>query len=365
MGQNVLFLAMSLQRVPFVEEVILLDVGDQPSVPPEVDLVQLGLTKVRPRDVTYGLDVVIEMAGALDVQWLAHVRACGARAVYHCVGQPYVGLVEPVLFRDGGHFNPPDRCDEIWILPKDAAFAPMLRVIHRNPVHEVPYVWSPRFVEARAREVEGLGHRFGYQPRGLGTPGFRVAMFEPNISVVKTCSISMLVCDRAYREEPECVAAMHVLNTLHLKDHPTMLHLANSTELVRHSKATFHGRHDFVGFMVQHADAVVSHQWQNNQNYSYLDALYGGYPLVHNSTWLRDAGAGYYYPDFDVAEGAVQLRHAFHTHDRNLTRYRSDAEKVFDAVSPDNPSNIDQYARRLLDLVGGDSAFKASSAPAR
>ena len=117
-----------------------------------------------------------------------------------------------------------------------------------------------------------------------------MAIFEPNISVVKTCNIAMLVCDEASRAEPGSVTAMHVLNTLHLKDHPTMLYLANSLDMVRQHRAVFHGRHDFVGFMVQHADAVVSHQWQNDQNYSYLDALYGDYPLVHNSPWLRRCG---------------------------------------------------------------------------
>jgi hypothetical protein len=150
-------------------------------------------------------------------------------------------------------------------------------------------------------EVEASGYRFGYTPRTAEQPGFRVAIFEPNISVVKSSSVPMLICDGAYRIDPNAVTSMQVLNTLHLKDHATMLYMANSLDIVRQHKAIFHGRHDFAGFMVQFADAVVSHQWQNDQNYSYLDALYGNYPLVHNSPWLRDAG--YYYPDFDIAAG--------------------------------------------------------------
>ncbi len=92
----------------------------------------------------------------------------------------------------------------------------------------------------------------------------------------------MLVCDEAYRADPASVRVTHVLNTLHMKDHATMLYFANSMNLVREHKAVFYGRDDIVGFMVQHADAVVSHQWRNEQNYSYLDALYGDYPLTHN-----------------------------------------------------------------------------------
>jgi hypothetical protein len=357
MGQNVLFLARLLQRIGFVESVTLIDAGDQPNMPPQVDLAAMGLAFGRARELTDALDVVIEMAGALDVQWLSYFRACGGRVVFHCVGQPFAALAEPIVFTDKGHFSKPDRCDEVWLLPKDEVFAPMMRTMHRCPVFEVPYLWSPQFLAQRVAEVEAAGHRFGYTPRTVEQPGFRVAIFEPNISVVKSSSVPMLVCDGAYRADPAAVTSMQVLNTLHIKDHPTMLYLANSLDIVRQHKAVFHGRHDFAGFMVQFADAVVSHQWQNDQNYSYLDALYGNYPLVHNSPWLRDAG--YYYPDFDIATGAAQLLQAVRDHDRQLGDYRARSQRVFDAVDPLNSANVDGYAQRLLRLVGGNAAFRA------
>lgn len=362
MGQNVLFLARLLQRIGFVESVTLIDAGDQPSMPPQVDLAAMGLAFGRARELTDALDVVIEMAGALDVQWLSYFRACGGRVVFHCVGQPFAALAEPIVFTDKGHFSKPERCDEVWLLPKDEAFAPMMRTMHRCPVFEVPYLWSPQFLAQRVAEVEAAGHRFGYTPRTAQQPGFRVAIFEPNISVVKSSSVPMLICDGAYRADPAAVTSMQVLNTLHIKDHPTMLYLANSLDIVRQHKAIFHGRHDFAGFMVQFADAVVSHQWQNDQNYSYLDALYGNYPLVHNSPWLRDAG--YYYPDFDIAAGAAQLQQAVRNHDRQLDDYRARSQRVFDAVDPLNPANVDGYAQRLLNLVGGNAAFRADGVKA-
>ncbi len=359
MGQNVLFLAQLLQRIGFVESVLLVDAGDQRAMPPQVDLAAMGLSLAHAPELTDSIDVVIEMAGALHPEWLAYFRACGGRAVYLCVGQPYVGMAEPILFTDKGHFPPPDRCDEVWVLPKDATFIPMMRTIHRCPVHVAPYLWSPQFLAQRATEVERSGFRFGYVPRTAEAPGFRVAIFEPNISVVKTSTVPMLICDEAYRADPSAVASMQVLNTLHLKDHATMLYLANSLDLVRQHKAVFHGRHDFAGFMVQHADAVVAHQWQNDQNYSYLDALYGNYPLVHNSPWLREAG--YYYPDFDITAGAAQLLQAVRTHDAQIDDYRARAERVFQAIDPFNPANVEGYAQRLLALVGGDPVFRADA----
>lgn len=368
LGQNVIFLAELFQRLPFVQSVVLIDVGDQGVMPAQVDLGARNLRLMRAHEASDEVDVIVEMGGALDIEWLDLMRARGKKVVFYCCGQPYVGLAEPAIFTKPTHAPRPDRCDEVWHLPKDAAFAPMMRLLHRCDVYEAPFIWHPQFVQQRVREVEALGMHYGYRAGATAAEavdavkarsdgvrrGLRVAIFEPNISVVKTSSIPMLVCDEAYRAERGLVEAMHVLNTLHLKDHPTMLYFANSLDLVREHKATFHGRHDIVGFMVQHADAIVAHQWQNEQNYSYLDALYGDYPLIHNSLWLKEAG--YYYPGFDARLGAAQLQRAAAQHGEGLADYRARSQRIFAAVDPFSQANLDAYAARLLHLCR-DTAF--------
>jgi hypothetical protein len=346
LGQNVLFLAQTFRKIPFVQSVDLVNCGDQSSAPPQVDLGAFGLRLISPSDASSLLDVCIEMSGGLDVRWLDHFRAQGKTAIWFSVGQPYVGLIEPTVFDKPGFFSRIERCDEIWCLSKDFdSFSPMLRTLYRCPVSEVPYLWSPLFIEQRARQLESDGSRFGYLPR-VKDAGLRVSIMEPNISVVKASTIPMLICDQAFRESPGSVSFMHVLNTLHMKDHPTLLHLANSLDLVRQHKAVFQGRHDFVGYMSQHADAVVSHQWQNSQNNLFLDALFGSYPLIHNSPWL--GAAGYYYPDFDCRAGAEQLKLAAAHHDENLSTYRHHASQVIDSLDPLSESNVRVYAHRLL-----------------
>ena len=217
------------------------------------------------------------------------------------------------------------------------------------------------FLRQRVKDVEKEGLVFGYQarvPNEMGQKtGLRVAIFEPNISVVKTASIPMLVCDQAYRTDPTSVNFMHALNTLHMVEHPTMLYLANSLNLVQDKKAVFPGRHDFVGYMVQHADAVISHQWANDQNYLYLDALYGNYPLIHNSPWLRDAGySSYYYPDFDTHSGAKQLLAAAANHDAQLAHCKEQASEVIASVNPIASINLQGYAQLLLRLFNGNQS---------
>jgi len=79
---------------------------------------------------------------------------------------------------------------------------PLLRTVSRVPVFAVPHIWSPLFIQGQIDQVEKDGHRFGYQPHvsspGADRPGWRTAIFEPNISVVKSCFIPMLCASRHF-----------------------------------------------------------------------------------------------------------------------------------------------------------------------
>ena len=73
-------------------------------------------------------------------------------------------------------------------------------------------------------------------------------------------------------------------------------------------------------------DIVVSHHWENGLNYLLYDALYGNYPLVHNSPFLRDVG--YYYPDFEIFDAARAIATAAQTHDARLDDYAAAARRA-------------------------------------
>lgn len=361
--QNVVFLARLFQRLPFVKTVVLVDINGEGAMPDQVDMAALGLKLMPQREAGDEVDVIIEMGGPLDDPWLGLMRARGKKVVSYCSAHPFAGLAEPAVFDKPGHPITADRFDEIWMLPEHRQFASIQRTLLRCPVQTVPYIWHPQFIRQRIAEIEVQGFHFGWkaaarQPAAPAdaSKGLRVAIFEPNLSVAKTAVISMLACDEAYRADRSSIEAMHVLNSQQMTQHPTMLHLANSLDLVRDHKTTFHARHDMAGFMAQYADAVVSHQWTNDQNYSYLDALSGDYPLVHNSKWLNEFDAGYYYPEFDAVQGGAQLRLAAVNHNADLAGYRGRSQRVFEAVDPFASHNLAAYADKLLNL-SRDTAF--------
>jgi hypothetical protein len=124
--------------------------------------------------------------------------------------------------------------------------------------------------------------------------------------------------------------------------------MARTLDVVNHGLATFEGRFAVYEFMAYHGDCIVSHHWENGQNYLYYEALYGGYPLVHNSEFIK--GCGYYYPHFDCQAGGQALLRAFMEHDRRLDDEKRSTAALLHSLDVTNPHNIEVYTRELLAL---------------
>lgn len=358
LNQNLAFLVMLLRQSPLVDQVYLLNGGDSETLPTGMDIAVNDTPLVRPEAVTHILDVVIEMGAQLPTAWLHHVRALGARIVLFLVGQPYSALIEnPIFGRKGGSLFNGAPWHEVWTLPQYAhSSLPLLRTLSRVQVHEMPHIWSPIYLERQADEVQQRGGKaFGFDApsRQAPFPGWRVGIFEPNISVAKSSFIPMLVCDHACREQPESVQRMMVMNTLHMKEHPTFNSFATHLDLTRQGKASYEPRLSFAECMTAFdLNAVVSHHWENEQNYLYYDALHGGYPLVHNSDYLKRAGVGLHYPGFSAVEGGNALLQAWQQDPGYWQDYRGRATAFLDRLAPHHPANVAAFMQRLQSPTG-------------
>lgn len=112
---------------------------------------------------------------------------------------------------------------------------------------------------------------------------------------------------------------------------------------------TVEGRYRMPDFLTRYVDVVLSHQWENGLNYAYNDALYGGYPFIHNST-LLPRGVGYYYEGFDAFDGARVLLEVIEKHDQQHEAYVKRAKEYLDSQLPTNPANIYYYNQALVRL---------------
>jgi hypothetical protein len=347
-GQNAFFVAKLMQSIPFVEQTYVLDCGDQTGAPGDAQSSVAGIPIVKPCDASDLIDVAVEVSGGFDMEWIRRFRARGGKVVHHICGQPYAALIEPSIFDKAAYWAEPGRADEIWLLPKDAQFRTLLQGLHRCPVYVTPYIWSSCFLQETIDILKRDGVQFGYRPGDCGASA-RIAIFEPNISPIKTFSFAALICDLVERENPNVISDVYLLNSKHLEGHATFDFFIKNLDLGKAGKLHFLGRDYVARVMASHANMIVGHQLECAQNYLYFDALFGGYPLVHNSPFFADVG--YYYRSNDIEAGARRLLNAWAQHDFRFEDYRHRAEKACAEADPASARNKDAYARRLLALT--------------
>ncbi|RTL34149.1 MAG: DUF2827 domain-containing protein [Burkholderiales bacterium] len=346
-AQNCLFLLQLLAQIPEVGRVVLIN-GSEAS---DADLQTLALPYDYPvvstTDALATLDVAIEMGAQFSADWARAFRDRGGCLVGMCVGNNYVIDIERMMFnRPSGFVVSGAPYHAVWTIPEyERSCKPYYEAALRAPVHILPHLWRDDFLRAAERQLPE-GRRFGYQPRKR----WRLGVFEPNLCMVKTCHVPMLSAEFAYRLDPAAIEVLRVFNALELKAHAGFVAFATSLDLVRHGLASFEGRLPITTALTEHADVVVSHHWENGQNYLYYEALLGGYPLIHNSPYL--AGCGYAYTDFDCEEAGLALLRAHQVHDQSLDQYRQQAQAYLRTVDPLHPANVADYRRALLDALG-------------
>ncbi|APA86519.1 DUF2827 domain-containing protein [Paraburkholderia sprentiae WSM5005] len=342
--QNCYFLAMLLKHAPNVEAAYLVNGGDgDPAASAHflefapVPVIDLDAAREK-------LDVVIELSAQLNPDWARSFREKGGHVIGMRVANDYVIDIERMMFGlPHGMLVSGTPYSAIWTLPAfEKTCASYYETALRAPVKAMQHLWSPALVERSATAA------FGYEP---GRSRWRLAVLEPNICMVKTSHIPMLLADLAHRQQPHFIEYLRVFNTLQLKSDAQFVGFARSLDLVTQGRATFEPRLPVHEILTQQADAIVSHTWENTQNYVYYEALHGGYPLVHNSDLL--GGCGYRYADFDCEGGALALREAFALHDATLEDYRAKARAFLTTLDPLGPANVEQYSAAIAAVVSG------------
>lgn len=349
-NQNIAFLAMSLRSLPGVDKIFLVNGGDSDEIPKELQFQNVPAQIVRPETAIHEVDALIVMGAGLPIEWTRRFKALGKKIYAFSVGQVYVGPAECAIFdRKGGAPFDDMPVDESWLLPQYMnTCADLLETVKRAPVYEMPHIWNPHFLELDLQARPPEGRNFGFVHKH--DQAWRCAIMEPNISVAKNCVIAMLACEQAYRLNPDSIETMMVLNSFHMKEHPTFNSFARHLDLTRDHKATYEPRLKFLDCLIDgRIDAIVSHQWENAQNYVYYEALYGGYPLIHNSKYLLDVGMGFYYPDFEASTGGRQIIEAWSAPSSYWEGYRSTAASYLKTVEPTAIANAMAFGVRLFD----------------
>ena len=103
-----------------------------------------------------------------------------------------------------------------------------------------------------------------------------------------------------------------------------------------------------INQILEESGTILSHQLGNSLNYTTLEALYLGLPIVHNSDHIM---AGYRYEGYNVIDASKLLEQAFNHQDSDLVAYREAADEEIWKYSPDNEKNISTYIKLIEELM--------------
>jgi hypothetical protein len=335
--QNVLFLVKMFKASRDCLEVVLLTnrVANQVPVGLGIDGVVAHLIdKDAPID---RLDYILVAGTAMDPLHMKAYREAGTKIIFYKGGNAAIISIESTISdtpdKDGERYSDYDCFDAIWMTPQhEHTYRGWCETIYRCPVHIVPQVWDPCFLKLQSPQIQA---DFGYKP-GKGT--WKLAVLDPNITVMKTSHFPVMVCEHAYRLKPDVIEAIYITNSIQFAQDTHFAGFINLMSSAKAGKMTVEGRFVTWEFLTTFANAVVTHHWENGLNYLYYEALFGGYPLIHNSEFLKDYG--YYYPTFEPEIGGAVLAAAFDSHDLNLDAYRAKNAKLIKSLDPTNPANV-------------------------
>ena len=254
-------------------------------------------------------DVLIEGTLTLEPQIEAEYRKRGAKIVSYRMGNDFIADMEKMVNdKPGARAFNGTKYDTVWMIPQHMnTNRCYLEIMTKAPVYEAPHLWDPLFLDHMTKSIEEP-YTFGYERGQMKTNGACVSVLEPNISVLKNCMIPIFIM-------------------------------------------TVETRHITPQFLAKYTDIVLSFQWENALNYVYYEALYGGYPLVHNSPMLKAHHVGFYYDGFDAYEGERQLISAIKSYDDDFESHKKWNDKLIDSVSPFNKENLLKY-QILLEKLG-------------
>ena len=282
------------------------------------------------------------------------------KVIYYVAGNKYIIDMEGIMFnledRQSGYDLD---IDELWVLPHHwNTCKDYLRVLYNldeSKVKQVPFVWDPMLLDKHtAKYTNQPDKELNEKMMPIYLPNKdnankTISVFEPNLNVVKWSMIPTLIMEDYYRNggdfnkinlfgskkliESELYKSLLSKMDMFMKD-PVKINILPRVEIV---------------IALTNTDVVVAHQWENQLNYAYLDALYLNFPLVHNSPMIKDAG--YYYPEFNIEEGRKQLEFAMNNHDGNIESYNDRSENVLTRYTGYNTGMVELYTKLLQNAV--------------
>ena len=325
--QNAIFLYKLLNKIEDYNVYFIFE-KDQEDLPEEYKQVTYSIA------IEYKFDVILEIDYWIPIKYRKVFLNHGSKIVGIIYGNRYNYDLEATVYNHiDEESNITERkgmIHEIWISPHFVYSKDYYSSMYNVPVRVCPYIWGPDFIE----KYDGMDYN-EEDDKGI-------CIMEPNLNLVKTSLIPILVYEKC-KSKKRC----YVMSSKKLRESKYFLSIAKNLECVKEKRISFEDRLDTPIMLKKYANIIVSHQENCELNYIYLEALYLGIPLIHNSKILENAG--YYYEGINIDEGAFKLDSALSKHDK--AEYKKKANKVLKNFDYNNEKNIKMYNNLLKNVI--------------
>lgn len=293
-------------------------------------------------------DIIFTFGYILTTETYLVTREFGVKHIFYNCGNSYFMDSESCLFKDtatdylNSVYKRYNLFDECWNLPHHTNTTHhYFKILLRCNIVEVPYIWSPEFID---------NEKHKYTKRSENKS---IAIFEPNMSLVKWAFPAVLICENVYRDTKFTDKIKHIYVTnMDVKNpnfKPHFTDIVTSLDLKRDNKLSIEDRYNSLFFMSKYADIVVSHTWENWLNNLYFDIAWMGWPIVHNGKFCKEVG--YYYDEFNYDMAGNALKDAILNHDDNADEYLLRNRLYMQKYLPTNKAQKKHYEDLITNFL--------------
>lgn len=291
----------------------------------------------------YDFDVYIISGFIPSLKEINRLRKTGCKIVLYRSQNDYVFDTEKVLFADDKKNTYPyfaeykqQVIDQVWT-PCPEKMHDYWKIQFRCDVVRVPFVWTPPPMEKCMYKIKSKTKK--------------IACFETNKSISSYALSNVFTCENAYRKlkDKNLLEKLYITSTTHERfSIQQFSRMTYNLNLYMDNKLSVEGTFNPLEFMSKYADIVVSHQWGNQIHSYYLDLIWMGWPVLHNTDVFKNIG--YYYPQFDYTTSGSILRDIILNHDATFEHYIEKNRSNLNMFMTSNPLNIQQF-KILIDCL--------------
>jgi len=298
------------------------------------------------------LDILIQLSFSFwsDYKLIKYLKYMNVKIIGYFCGNTYIITSEKILYnqhkdrdnnRDCFKFTLDDGrpiIDEIWSIPQMVnTNLHYWKTLYRSNCVGVPFVWSTKSFYFTMKQFKLTDEtQMLYINRGENK---NVGIFEPNISIMKWCLPSVVICENAYRQNKKIkhlyitnIPQNNVHNGINDFNIESFNNTISSLDIFNDKICSIETRYNTIIFMKNYCDIAISHQWENPLNYLYFDLAWMGWPVVHNAYLCKDVG--YFYDQFNYDEGGQVLSDVINNHDKNINEYIRKNREVINRYLP-------------------------------